>query len=59
MATSKLPLRFWALAIYKMTTGIKGTSSMKLHRQLGVTQKTAWYLMHRIREGGKDDVVCL
>ncbi len=33
-----------------MTTGLKGTSSMKLHRGLGITQKTAWYLMQRIRE---------
>ena len=33
----------------KMTTGLKGVSSMKLHRDLGVTQKTAWHLAHRIR----------
>ena len=33
-----------------MTTGIKGTSSMKLHRDIGVTQKTAWHMAHRIRE---------
>ena len=36
-------------SIYLLTTGIKGTSSMKLHRDLGVTQKTAWHLAHRIR----------
>ena len=46
---SKLGYRVWALAIYILTTGIKGTSSMKLHRDLGVTQRTAWHLAHRIR----------
>ena len=33
-----------------MTTNLKGVSSMKLHRDLGVTQKTAWHLTHRIRK---------
>ena len=49
MADSKLGYRVWALAIYLLTTGIKGTSSMKLHRDLGLTQKSAWHLAHRIR----------
>ena len=40
----------WAIACYLITTGLKGQSSMKLHRDLGVTQKTAWFLAHRIRE---------
>lgn len=38
------------LAVYLMNTSIKDVSSMKLHRDLGVTQKTAWYLAHRIRK---------
>ncbi len=50
MADSNLGYQTWALAIYLLTTGIKGTSSMKLHRDLGITQKTAWHLAHRIRE---------
>ncbi|MDE2867527.1 MAG: IS1595 family transposase [Chloroflexota bacterium] len=50
MERSKLGYRIWAFALYLMTTGIKGTSSMKLSRDLGVTQKTAWHLAHRIRE---------
>ena len=50
MHDSKLGLRIWALALYLMNTGIKGVSSMKLHRDLGITQKTAWHLAHRIRE---------
>ena len=50
MQSSKLGYQKWALAIYLSTTGIKGTSSMKLHRDIGVTQKTAWHLGHRIRQ---------
>ena len=50
MECSKLGYRTWAFAIYLLTTGIKGTSSMKLHRDLGITQKSAWHLAHRIRE---------
>ena len=50
MGESKLGYQTWALATYLLTTGIKGTSSLKLHRDLGITQKTAWHLAHRIRE---------
>ncbi len=51
MQGSPLPYRTWVIAIYILTTGIKGTSSMKLHRDLGITQKSAWFLAHRLREG--------
>ncbi|MXY86979.1 MAG: IS1595 family transposase [Chloroflexi bacterium] len=50
MADSKLGYRTWALAIYILNTGIKGTSSMKLHRDLKIAQSSAWHLAHRIRE---------
>ncbi len=50
MEDSKLGCRIWAVAIYLLTTGLKGQSSMKLHRDLGITQKTAWHLAHRIRQ---------
>lgn len=50
MQGSKLGYRVWAIAVYLLTTGLKGTSGMKLRRDLDVTQKTAWYLAHRIRE---------
>ena len=50
LAHAKIPLRKWAIAIYLCATGIKGTSSMKLHRDLEITQKSAWFLAHRIRE---------
>ena len=54
MHSSKLPLSTWAIAFYLVTTNLKGVSSMKLHRDLGVTQKTAWHLAHRIRETWQD-----
>ena len=48
---SRLPLRKWVFAIYLYVTHLKGVSSMKLHRDLKVTQKTAWFMLHRLREG--------
>ena len=50
MESSKLGLQQWAIAIYMATTSLKGVSSMKLHRELGITQKSAWHMMQRIRE---------
>ena len=50
MHSSPLPLKTWGIALYLLTTNLKGVSSMKLHRDLGVTQKTAWHLAHRIRK---------
>lgn len=50
MECSPLPIRKWVYAIYLDVTSLKGVSSMKLSRDLGVTQKTAWFLQQRIRE---------
>ncbi len=50
MQGSKLPIRTWLLATYLITSSRKGISSIQLGRQLGVTQRTAWFLNHRIRE---------
>ena len=50
MHDSKLPLSKWAMAFYLYSTNLKGVSSMKLHRDLGITQKSAWHMAHRIRE---------
>ena len=50
LRSSKLGFKVIVLAMYLMTTGIKGTSSMKLHRDLRTTQRTAWHLAHRLRE---------
>jgi len=55
MHGTNLGLQTWVVAIYLLNTGIKGVSSMKLHRELGVTQKTAWHLAHRIRETWEDN----
>ena len=53
MEGSKLGYQTWAFAVYLVTTNLKGVSSMKLHRDLGVSQKTAWHLAHRIRDAWK------
>ena len=50
MAETNLPVRTWLLAIHLILTSRKGTSSLQLHKLLGVTVKTAWFLGHRIRE---------
>ena len=53
---SRVPLRKWAFAVYLYVTSLKGVSSMKLHRDLKVTQKTAWFMLHRLREAwGESD----
>lgn len=50
LAESRLPLHKWLMAIYMMTTARKGIPSTQMARELGVTQKTAWFLAQRIRE---------
>ena len=50
MQDSNVPLRKWAIAIYLHLTSLKGVSSMKLHRDIGVTQSTAWFMLQRIRK---------
>ena len=54
LADSNVGFREWVIAIYLFITSLKGVSSMKLHRDLGVTQKTAWFMLHRIREAWAD-----
>ena len=56
MHKSNIGYRAWAVGIYLMTTNLKGVSSMKLHRDLGITQKSAWIMMHKIRESFDDNV---
>ena len=51
MHASNVGYQKWAIAVYLMTTSLKGVSSMKLHRDIGVTQRTAWHMLHRIRLG--------
>jgi len=55
MEGSKLGLQVWMIATYLLTTSLKSVSSMKLHRDLHVTQKTAWFLAHRLRVALEED----
>ena len=50
LAESRLPLHKWLMAIYVMTTARKGIPSTQMARELGITQKSAWFLAQRIRE---------
>ncbi len=50
IARSNVPLRKWVVAIYICMTSLKSVSSLKLHRDIKVSQKTAWFMLHRIRE---------
>ena len=50
MRGSNVGYQKWVITLYLMTTNLKGVSSMKLHRDLGVTQKTAWHMVSRIRK---------
>src|SRR3954454_6616172 len=52
---SKISLNKWLLATFLLASSKKGMSSHQLHRMLGVTYKTAWFMTHRIREAMKDD----
>jgi transposase-like protein len=65
--SSHVPMRHWLQAIYLMSSSKKGISSHQLHRTLGCTLKTAWFVSHRLREamrstdsgpmGGEGDVI--
>jgi transposase-like protein len=44
-----IPLRKWFMALYLLTAHKKGISSLQLSKDIGVTQKTAWFMLHRIR----------
>jgi transposase-like protein len=50
---SHIPLHKWFQAVYLLCSSKKGMSSHQLHRTLGVTYKTAWFMSHRIREAMK------
>jgi len=51
---SHIPLYKWLLATHLMSASKKGTSAHQLHRMLGITYKSAWFMAHRIREGMRD-----
>lgn len=54
---SHVPLHKWLYAMYLLVTARKGISSMQLAKEIGITQKSAWFVLHRLREacGGKLD----
>ena len=51
---SKIPLSKWFAAIYQMCASKKGVSAHQIHREMGVTYKSAWFMCHRIREAMRD-----
>ena len=55
---SKVGMRLWLQAMYLISGSKKGISSNQLHRILGVTLKTAWFMSHRIREAMRDGGLC-
>lgn len=52
---SKVPLNKWLYAMYLLVTARKGISSLQLAKQIGVTQKTAWFVLQRLREACGND----
>lgn len=53
MEGTKMAYRIWAIGIYLYMTNIKGVSSMRLHRELGIGQKAAWFMLHRLRKAAE------
>lgn len=56
MEDSKIPLNKWLLAFTLVNGSKKGISAHQLHRELGITYKSAWFMAHRIREAMKQDL---
>src|SRR5579864_6120900 len=55
MERSHVPLHKWLYAMYLLVTARKGISSLQLSKEIGITQKSAWFVLHRLREAcGKD-----
>ena len=54
MHRSKIGFQKWAIAIYLWSTSLKGVSSMRLHRDLKITQKSAYFMAQRLREAWSD-----
>lgn len=52
---SHIPMRLWLQAIFLIASSKKGISSNQLHRTLGITLKSAWFMSHRIREAMRED----
>lgn len=59
MERSHVPLHKWVYAMYLLVTARKGISSMQLAKEIGITQKSAWFVLHRLREACNDKDVKL
>jgi transposase-like protein len=56
---SHIPLHKWLYAMYLLVTARKGISSLQLSKEIGITQKSAWFVLHRLREACGDDLAVL
>ncbi len=56
---SHIPLHKWLYAMYLLVTARKGISSLQLSKEIGITQKSAWFVLHRLREACGDDMTVL
>jgi transposase-like protein len=56
---SHIPLHKWLYAMYLLVTARKGISSLQLSKEIGITQKSAWFVLHRLREACGDDLTVL
>src|ERR1700736_2178801 len=52
--SSHIPLNKWLYAVHVLNSGKKGTSAHQLHRELGISYKSAWFMCHRIREAMRE-----
>ena len=56
---SHVPLHKWVYAMYLLVTARKGISTLQLSKEIGITQKSAWFVLHRLREACGDDLTKL
>lgn len=56
---SHIPLHKWVYAMYLLVTSRKGVSSLQLSKEIGITQKSAWFVLHRLREACGDKLTVL
>jgi transposase-like protein len=54
MERSHIPLQKWLYGMYLLVTSRKGISSVELHTKLAISQKSAWFMLHRLREACRD-----
>ena len=53
-----MPLHKWLYAMYLLVTARKGISSLQLSKEIGITQKSAWFVLQRLREACGNDLLC-